>query len=237
MFPTKYSGFRYLRLARRTQLARLAAAGAIVLLPVACGNGEADVFDSASASTTSPDAAATTTTADTAATTTADTTAETTTIAAATPETAVPATVEMVVEFTYSATSSAERVRNPYIAVWVEDTEGNLVDTISVWFKQSGEGTKWLDDLRSWYSATGGNVDAATSGATRSAGTYAVVWDGTDTDGNSVDPGEYVLFVEAAREHGPYSITSTSITLGSAAFSVTLADEGELSSLTATLTV
>ena len=219
MFPTKYSGLRYLRLARRTQLARLAAAGAIVLLPVACGNDQADVFEAVSASTTSPEATATTTTA------------------ASAPETAVPATAEMVVEFTYSAASTAERVRNPYIAVWVEDTEGNLVDTISVWFEQSGEGTKWLDDLRSWYSASSGNVDAATSGATRSAGTYAVVWDGTDTDGNSVDPGEYVLFVEAAREHGPYSITSTSITLGSAAFSVTLADEGELSSLTATLTV
>lgn len=233
MFPTKYSGLRYLRLARRTQLARLAAAGAIVLLPVACGNDQADVFEAVSASTTSPEATATTTTVDT----TVDTTAATTTTAASAPETAVPATAEMVVEFTYSAASTAERVRNPYIAVWVEDTEGNLVDTISVWFEQSGEGTKWLDDLRSWYSASSGNVDAATSGATRSAGTYAVVWDGTDTDGNSVDPGEYVLFVEAAREHGPYSITSTSITLGSDAFSVTLADEGELSSLTATLTV
>ena len=75
MFPTKYSGFRYLRLARRTQLARLAAAGAIVLLPVACGNDQADVFEAVSASTTSRYAAATTTTADTAATTTAETTA------------------------------------------------------------------------------------------------------------------------------------------------------------------
>ena len=39
--------------------------------------------------------------------------------------------------------------------------------------------------------------------ATRPAGTYSVTWDGTDTEGNRVPSGDYVVYVEAAREHGP----------------------------------
>lgn len=46
-----------------------------------------------------------------------------------------------------------------------------------------------------------------------------------------------MLFVEAAREHGPYEITSTPITIGNDGFTVSLADNGELADLSATLTV
>lgn len=62
-----------------------------------------------------------------------------------------------------------------------------------------------------------------------------MVWDGTDLDGNAVPEGEYTLFVESAREHGPYSITSGQVLVGSQGSSVTLTDDGELSALTATV--
>ena len=141
----------------------------------------------------------------------------------------------MVVDFTFAAESSGQ-VRNPYVAVWVEDADGNYVSTVAVWYEQSNKGMRYLDDLRAWIAASNGEVTSTSTGATRSPGTYSVVWDGTDIDGNLVAQGDYVLYVEAAREHGPYEITSAPITIGDAGFSVTLDDNGELVGLSATLT-
>lgn len=254
MLPPRHASSRYLRTTRAAQLARLVAAGAIVVVPAACGGGndDADVFGAPTGST--PDAsvvstdAATSddvtetggTTAATAATTTEPTAS---TAAATTPATAEPAADgatfpaggEMVVDFTFAAESSGQ-VRNPYVAVWVEDSAGNYVSTIAVWYEQSSKGTRYLSDLRAWVTASNGEVSNTSTGATRSPGTYSVVWDGTDLDGNLVAQGDYVLYVEAAREHGPYEITSSPITIGDDGFTVTLADNGELIGLSATLT-
>jgi len=120
--------------------------------------------------------------------------------------------------------------------VWVEDASGNLVKTISLWFEQ-GKGARWLNDLRSWSSASGGEIDATASGSTRSAGSYSVAWNGQGANGAPVPAGTYTLFVEAAREKGPYEITSTPITIGKGGFTVALPDNGELSGLSATLAV
>lgn len=218
---------RYLEAVRRAKIARIAAIGAIVVIPAACSNGDASVFSDVTVVTT-PEAAADTTLAPQTTPAPQTTAAPETTTAQA--STAVQAT-EMVVDFTYAA--SGGRARNPYIAVWVEDTQGNLVDTISLWMLQSQKGTRWMRDLSSWYSASGGN--ATTSGATRSAGSYSVIWDGTDSNGQPVTPGEYVLFVESAREHGPHSITSAPFSVGASGFSISLPDAGELSGLSATL--
>ena len=243
MFPSRHHQLRYLAAVRRAKIARIAAAGAIVVVPSACSSGDDGVFGEVTVvtvpGTAIPDATSapdTTTAPDT--TSAPDTTVapETTTIPDTT--TAVTATAsafptgsEMVVDFTYS--TSEGRARNPYIAVWVEDSSGNLVQTISLWILQSQKGTRWIRDLSSWYSASGGDV--ATSGATRSAGAYTVAWDGTGLDGQLVAPGEYVLFVESAREHGPHSITSAPFTANGGGFTLDLPSVGELSGLKATV--
>lgn len=226
MIPTRNFSSRYASTARRTLLARQAAIAALVLIPgIACGGStDASVFESTQTQATvvTPD----------------DTTAATTALPAPEAKSDVfPATGELVVSFTFAPSSSGGRIENPYIAVWVEDGNGNLVKTISLWFEQSGKGTKYLSDLRQWNSASGQTVDAATSGATRVAGDYTVVWDGTDLTGEPVAQGEYVLYIEAAREHGPYEITSTPITIGTDGFAVTLADNGEMTGATAELRV
>lgn len=152
----------------------------------------------------------------------------------------VPARTQMVVGFTYSASTDdvGRPIRNPYIAVWVEDSRGSLVQTISAWYQQTSKGLRYLNHLRSWYTQyTESGVEPTTSGATRGPGTYAVAWDGTGLDGKPVAQGDYVLFVEAAREQGPYSFTSIPITFGTSGFGVTLAADGELSALTAEITV
>jgi hypothetical protein len=135
-----------------------------------------------------------------------------------------------VIAFSYSASSSGGgpggMVRNPYIAVWVEDKAGALVKTIALWHLQNGQ-DRWLNELYKWYEASGG-VDTNSS-ATRAAGSYTLNWDLTGADGAAVPAGTYTLWVEAIREHGPYSLTSGEFTLNGSAVKATLSGNEELS--------
>ncbi|WP_162142024.1 DUF2271 domain-containing protein [Ilumatobacter coccineus] len=146
---------------------------------------------------------------------------------------ALPTGGELLVEFTFAPTSSGERIHNPYIAVWIEDLDGNLVDTISLWYETGGRGSRWLRTLRQWSDLTEEVVDSTSSGATRPAGTYTVAWDGLDADGAAIAPGTYQLFVEAAREDGPYELSSTLVDFDGSEFEAVLPDDGELTNLTA----
>lgn len=220
----------------RTNLARTAAAGALLMLPVACGTGDEAAFSEATTTAAVDNTTAETTisTEATDPTTPSTTAAPDTTVADSVAPSAFPAGGELLVSFTYEPESTAQAKR-PFIAVWVEDLNGNLVDTVSLWFEQ-GKGVKWLDDLRQWYSATGGS-DTTMSGATRVAGEYTVAWDGTDADGKAVPQGDYILYIESAREHGPHSITSGTITISDDGSVISLADDGELSGASAELAV
>jgi hypothetical protein len=235
---------RFVRVSRRAFLTRTAVIGGLVVAPgLACATNDADVFASASSSTTttaaSGSSAASTgsTTADPDPTTgaTARSSTSTTTSPPTSGDSTFPDGGELVVDFTFAA-SGGGRVNNPYVAVWVEDADGNLVDTIAVWF-ESGKGTKWLPDLRRWYSASDGGDDLSMSGATRVAGSYTVTWDGTDLDGSPVPSGNYVLFIEAAREHGPYEVVSGELAIGDEPFSIDLEPSGELTAASAELVV
>lgn len=236
MNPKKQPPFRYLQAINRAHLAALATAGALVVLP-ACGGGDKAAFSSSTAAATE-----TTLSADTVASVT-ETTIPVTTLASASTAAVVqgptvPASTQMTVNFTYTAEGDGGMVRNPYVAVWVEDKQGNLVQTVSVWFLQSQKGQRYLQHLRSWYTlANESGAEVTTSGATRPAGTYSVVWDGKGMDGNLVAQGEYVLFIEAAREHGPYSISSALLTLSDKGVEVALPDDTELSGMTASVAV
>jgi hypothetical protein len=163
--------------------------------------------------------------------------------------TATAATGQLAVAFSYTAGTSASAsapaggdgkgpgggrggpggmVRNPYIAVWIEDGAGKLVRTISLWHLQNGQ-DRWLSELHRWYAASGG-VDT-TSSATRTAGTYNLSWDLADLDGKRVDNGTYTLCVEATREHGPYSLVTGDLQVTGKAITQQLAANGELSAV------
>ena len=98
--------------------------------------------------------------------------------------------------------------KRPYVAVWVEDENHAPVRTIAVWHGSD----RYLPELKSWYLKYRGlytedkNFNASVTSATRSAGKYAVKWDGLDDHGNPVKPGKYILKIEAAREHGTYQL-------------------------------
>lgn len=218
MEPTPLPAFD--AVTRRAFLRRIAAFGAVAVFPAiaACG-GDEEVF----VTTTG----ATTTTAGTLATTTTTTTAATTTSTGTTG--ALPAGSEMLVKFRYSAPTGGEPVRNPYVAVWVEDADGELVDTIALWWQGDAKGAKWLADLRAWTIADGSakTVDAMTS-PTRTPGSYTLAWDLTGRDGVPIAPGEYRIAIEAAREHGPHSLVRTPVTITGEALVVELGEDQEI---------
>lgn len=196
-------------ISRRSMLLGSAALGAVLAAPaLACGgSGDKAKFDtSTTAGSPSTTAAASTTTA-------------------AAGGATMPANGEVTIDFTYSF--SGGMAKNPYIAVWIQTAAGKFVDTVSLWY-QKGKGDRYLTDMRSWISASGGK-DTSMSSATRTAGTYSVVWDGKDAAGNKVPQGEYVVYIECAREKGPYSVVTAPIACGTSAATATAADKGEIS--------
>lgn len=245
------TGFESSRLARWSKAAALTALAAAPSL--ACGTSDEDVFANGTAGPTGATSATSSATSASGSPTTASPVPEvaagvaepsraTEPTVAAGSSTSDMIAVETAISFTYAAEGGGGRVRNPYVAVWIETPAGDLVRTVSLWFEQSRKGTRWLGDLSGWYRAStdhvaAGGTDAVdvVSSATRVAGTYSVLWDGLDEEGNPVAEGEYVVYVEAAREHGPHSVTSAALTVGSGPVTVTLPDDGELSSLTASV--
>ncbi len=124
------------------------------------------------------------------------------------------------------------RHRNPYVAVWIEDADGNPVRTLALWC-DTGRGRRYLEHLSRWFraigtGAMGSRVLSQVARPTRVAGTYALVWDGKNDHGQFVALGEYVVNVEMAREHGPYELVRQAVSLGNGPTSATLPGQGEL---------
>jgi len=102
----------------------------------------------------------------------------------------------------------------PYVAVWVEPAAGGAARTLAVWYdvaKGGAEpGTKWLHDLRTWWRKGGRAMRLpadGVSGATRAPGTHRVALPA------DLRPGQYTLYVEAARETGGREIVSLPLTI------------------------
>jgi FAD:protein FMN transferase len=119
------------------------------------------------------------------------------------------------------------RYRRPYVAVWLEDSEGKQVRTLALWVSLSGSGPfQWLPDLKRWYNsdeerklAEKKDIFFTISRPTRPPGKYKLIWDGKDNHGKQLGGGEYTLFIEAAREHGTYQSIRRQVSLASKPFS------------------
>ena len=108
---------------------------------------------------------------------------------------------QIAAELTFSFTRQSGHATNQF-AVWIEDAQGQYVKTlyatrftanggwkrraasVPVWVRQSGLSNMSKDQI------------AAVSGATPKTGTLVYKWDGTDSRGTLVPPGDYVLILE-----------------------------------------
>jgi len=138
----------------------------------------------------------------------------------------IPASAKMTISFTFAmgGDQGGGPARNPYVAVWIEDTGEEMVNTLAVWHLQQNE--RWLHELKRWYTVSGGYE--VNTGPTRVAGDYTVIWDGTGREGGKVSEGRYFVCIEAAREHGPYELIREPVTIGTTAVTKDLLPSGEL---------
>ena len=131
---------------------------------------------------------------------------------------AFAADVSVAVELPRIATASYHR---PYVAIWIEKPDQTAVQTLAVWYQQTrnneGDGKDWLKDLRTWWRK-GGRAMAlpadGVSGATRAPGRQTIAVPAARLRG--LQPGQYTMVVEAARELGGREVVRVPFRWGAA---------------------
>jgi hypothetical protein len=149
-------------------------------------------------------------------------------------------TQEMVVTWTYAANGGG-RIHNPYVAVWVENATGAPVAIVHLEF-QLNRGDKWLKDIKRWSRADEALValgatssSETTTQGTRLPGTYSTVWNGKNAQGAPVPHGTYTVWVEAAREKGPYQYAKDTIVISDAPIKTVFKPVDELTAVSVEL--
>jgi len=103
-------------------------------------------------------------------------------------------------------------------AVWIEDTDGNLVKTLyATKFTAKGGYKNRPDSLAAWVARARGVTDFdAVAGATPKSGPLAYVWDLTGEDGGAAPAGTYRFFVEGTLRWKDYVLYTGEIGVGGA---------------------
>ncbi|MCL2007543.1 MAG: DUF2271 domain-containing protein [Treponema sp.] len=128
-----------------------------------------------------------------------------------------PAGQRFVVSFSYE---KVRTIASSQYAIWIEDTNGNYVDTLYVTGYTARRGHRNRpNSLPQWVRiaqpASMPQVEIDTiSGATPSPGDYKVSWDLTDRNGNRVTGTQYRFFMEATMNNGDNAVYSGIISLG-----------------------
>ena len=122
------------------------------------------------------------------------------------------------ISFSYS---KQRLVASSQYAFWIEDMDGNYIDTIYVtqWTAQGGFSYRPLS-IPQWVSvANPANMSSteidAISGATPFSGDYKITWDFTDRNGNPVTGTQLRYFIEGTMNNNDDVIFSGIIELGS----------------------
>ena len=115
---------------------------------------------------------------------------------------------------------SSASYHRPYVAMWIEQADQTAVQTLAVWYDTklpNGEGKDWLKDLRTWWRK-GGRAMAlpadGVSGATRAPGQHSIRIPAARLRG--LQPGQYNIVVEAARELGGREVVRVPFRWGAA---------------------
>jgi PKD repeat protein len=105
------------------------------------------------------------------------------------------------------------------LAIWVEHN-GEFVKTRKAMANQRKQ------YLYTWKAASNYNVTDAITGPTLSSHTsHTIEWDCTDLDGNVVEDGEYVMWIEFTEKHAQGPLFNVAFEKGPDGFDITPADE------------
>jgi thiamine biosynthesis lipoprotein len=135
-----------------------------------------------------------------------------------------PAGFQVNVQVALKTHTGAREVYRPYVAVWIEDEQRQVVRTLTVW----GQDERWQRRMGTWWRQIR-DVGApySVTRATRAPGAYEVVWNGADDSGRRLPAGNYTVRVEICREHGGHVVAAASIACGAEPVTVTLAETAE----------
>lgn len=98
---------------------------------------------------------------------------------------------------------SSGNYRKPYVALWLENSEREVVKN----FILLGDNERWMSKNSYWWRRLGRKQPELLqvfARPTRRAGEYQVAWQGRDDYGKPLAKGSYKLMIEAAREHGSH---------------------------------
>ena len=120
-----------------------------------------------------------------------------------------PAGFGVQVTLTVPVIQGRKRAKRPYVVIWVADSKGAMVRTLSIWGRES----KYWKNLDAWWTQAAEMRQqlASVSRATRAPGEYRLAWDGKNDAGNFVPAGAYTVNVESARENGGHEQLACSI--------------------------
>jgi len=146
--------------------------------------------------------------------------------------------MELKIDFSIHQPEKGGRYRRPYLAVWVEDKDGNSIRTLVLWIHNTGHGQRWLPELKRWHrsdnhrkSTDETDLVKTVSEATRKPGAYSVTWNGQDDHQKLVAPGEYTLYIESAREHGSYQLIRKKLSIADLPFLEKVEGNAEIKSV------
>lgn len=107
------------------------------------------------------------------------------------------------------------------MAVWIEDSSGNFIKTIA------RIGDSRYNYLYTWMASpvNGNTVDAITTATYNSWNPMSFYWDSTNTSGEVVSTGDYVLWIEFTTTHGQGPKYSIPFTIGSVNVEIKPTDE------------
>jgi hypothetical protein len=107
--------------------------------------------------------------------------------------------------------------------VWVEESQGRYIKTLyATKYSATGGWKKRETSIPVWVKKSGlsnlsnTQIDAIT-GATPRTGALTYAWDGTDSNGSVVSPGNYILFLEGTLRWGNQVLYRAPIRLGQGA--------------------
>ncbi|PCJ40164.1 MAG: thiamine biosynthesis protein [SAR86 cluster bacterium] len=105
----------------------------------------------------------------------------------------------------YSIPTHGDRgYERPYVAIWVSTMDNQAIKNLILFGGQQ----RWAGSNSRWWRYAGRRSTVEkinVTRPTRGPGEYQLVWDGRDDSGTLIQPGDYLLHVEASREHGGHS--------------------------------
>ena len=122
----------------------------------------------------------------------------------------------------------------PYVAIWISTMNNQAIKNLILY----GGEQRWAGSNSRWWRFAGRRSTVEkinVTRPTRGPGEYQLVWDGRDDSGTLLRAGDYLLHVEASREHGGHSYKNIKFTFAEGTQVIEQAQFGEVGAFKVTV--